>query len=34
MEQMVQKNTEKIKLNKILQVNNTLLKELRKEKTA
>ena len=31
---MVQKNTEKIKLNKILQVNNTLLKELRKEKTA
>ena len=34
MEQMVQKNTEKIKLNKILQVNNTFLKELRKEKTA
>ena len=34
MEQLVQKNTEKIKLNRILQVSSTLLKEIRKEKTA
>ena len=34
MEQLVQKNTEKIKLNRILQVNSTVLKEIRKEKTA